>query len=113
MVRKLIARLYHKLSHADRAPQTAKHARKPGKAHRPRLHVEDLESRLTPSYLLPAFYQDLLHRAPDAGAAGFNNRLDSGVSPVLIAYEIETAASNEYRYGLVQSYFDRFLHRPG
>ena len=78
--------------------------------------VEQLEDRLTPStssILLPAFYQDLLNRASDAGAATFAAQLDAGVRPAQVAYQIETAAGNEYRFDLVQSYYARFLHRKG
>jgi hypothetical protein len=80
------------------------------------LRLEELESRLTPSnssILLPAFYHDLLNRVPDAGSAGYGAQLDAGVRASLVAYEIETAASNEYRLDLVQSYYVRFLHRQG
>src|SRR5207249_10625117 len=72
--------------------------------------VEQLEDRLTPStssILLPAFYQDLLNRASDAGAATFAAQLDAGVRPAQVAYQIETAAGNEYRFDLVQSYYAR------
>src|SRR5881227_3232674 len=80
------------------------------------LAVEQLEDRLTPStgsILLPAFYKDLLHRPPDAGATVFATQLDAGVRPAQVAYQIETAAGNEYRFDLVQSYYARFLHRKG
>src|SRR5438445_10670768 len=82
----------------------------------PPLAVEQLEDRLTPStssVLLPAFYHDLLHRAPDVGAGNFAAQLDAGVRPADVALQIETAAGNEYRFDLVESYFARFLHRKG
>jgi hypothetical protein len=80
------------------------------------LSAEALEDRLTPSTsstLLPAFYADLLHRAPDPGSGGYAQQLDSGVRPASVAFQIETASSNEYRYDLVQSYYEHFLHRLG
>src|SRR3979490_774741 len=90
--------------------RTAKKQLPVSKARRPKrsvwLRVEELESRLTPSnssVLLPAFYHDLLNRAPDPGAATFGIQLDTGVAASYVAYEIETAPGNEYRYDLVQS----------
>ena len=76
-----------------------------------RLGVEQLESRLTPSNLVTAFYQELLNRTPDAGgAAGFDAQLSAGVPAASVAYEIENAGS-EYHFDLVQTYYQHFLHR--
>jgi hypothetical protein len=63
--------------------------------------------------LVTAFYQDLLNRAPDAGAAGFDVQLSRGVSAATVAYEIETSPGNEYRMDVVQTYYQHFLHRTG
>src|SRR5580704_725675 len=87
-------------------------------AHQARLSVEALEDRLTPStssVLLPAFYGSLLNRQPDfPGASTFANELNiSTPSAGAVAFQIETANSNEYYYDLAQSYFVRFLHREG
>jgi hypothetical protein len=54
-------------------------------------------------------YRDLLGRAPDAGAAGFNAQLDSGTPASTVAYELDTSV--EYRFDLVQSYYNKLLHR--
>src|SRR5262245_59980928 len=120
MVRMLLARLYQglgKFGSARVKRETSSAANPAARARgKVRLHVEGLESRVTPSNgsaLVPAFYHDLLHRPPDPGATGFLNAIDGGTRASVIAYQIETAAGNEYRYGLVQSYFVRFLHRPG
>src|SRR5947199_403129 len=58
------------------------------------LSAEALEDRLTPSTsstLLPAFYADLLHRAPDPGSGGYAAQLNAGVRPASVAFQIETA----------------------
>lgn len=78
------------------------------------LTVEALENRLVPTtsaVLLPAIYQDLLHRAPDAGAAGYAAQLDNGISPAVVAYEIETAPSNEFRLDVAANDYVALLHR--
>ncbi len=80
------------------------------------LSAEALEDRLTPSTsstLLPAFYADLLHRAPDPGSGGYAQQLDAGIRPAAVAYQIETDPGNEFRFDLVQSYYEHFLHRLG
>src|ERR1700676_2537914 len=86
--------------------------------HQAQPSVEALEDRLTPSgssVLLPAFYGSLLNRQPDfPGASTFANELNSGTpSAGTVAFQIETANSNEYYFDLVQSYYTRFLHRQG
>jgi hypothetical protein len=87
------------------------------RAQRLQLTVEQLENRLVPtgvsSVLLPAFYQDLLNRAPDAGAAGYANQLDQGVPGSAVAYEIETAGGNEFRLNVVANDYQHLLHRQG
>jgi hypothetical protein len=87
-------------------------------AHQARPTVEALEDRLTPSnspLLLPAFYQALLNRQPDFPAAtAYFNQMSAGTPGAnVVAFEIETAQSHEFYYDLVQSYFERFLHREG
>jgi hypothetical protein len=80
-----------------------------------RLAVELLEDRLVPTVsgaLLPAFYQDLLHRAPGPGSVGQAIQLDEGVNPALVAYQIETGPGNEFRSDVVAADYERFLHRP-
>jgi hypothetical protein len=89
-----------------------------GSSNRPRLQLEALEDRLTPStnaVLLPAFYQALLNRGPDfPGATTFANEINSGTpSPRIVALQIETAAGHEYYTDLVESWYVRFLRRQG
>ncbi|MCI0462826.1 MAG: FG-GAP-like repeat-containing protein [Gemmataceae bacterium] len=56
-------------------------------------------------------FADLLHRAPDAaGLASLGSQLASGASRAQIA--LAMVASPEYREGLVQTNFERFLRRP-
>src|SRR5439155_26417088 len=110
MMRNLLARLYDTLGN-HRTQGTA--------AKKRQCHplAESLEGRVTPStssVLLPAFYQDLLQRAPDYPAAtSYANQLDSGAQSSQVAYQIETASTQEYFKDLVQSYFTRYLHRQG
>jgi len=79
--------------------------------------LEQLEDRLTPannSVALPVLYQALLNRQPDfPGASGLAAQLANGVSVESVAYQIETAPTNEFRFDLVESYYLRFLHREG
>jgi hypothetical protein len=56
-----------------------------------------------------AVYQLLLHRAPDPGAAAWVNALNQGISRASVVLAIES--STEYRGLVVQSLFQRFLHR--
>jgi hypothetical protein len=89
-----------------------------GSTNRPRLQLEALEDRLTPStnaVLLPAFYQALLKRGPDfPGATTFANEINSGTpAPGTVALQIETAVGHEYYTDLVQSWYVGFLHRQG
>src|SRR5439155_10042480 len=83
-----------------------------------RLLVELLEDRCVPaltptsSVLMPAFYKALLQRDPDyPGASGLAAKIDQGVPPAAVAWEIQTAPSNEFRYRLVDGYYARFLRR--
>ena len=85
---------------------------------RPRLIVEVLEDRCVPALtptstvLVPAFYKALLNRDPDyPGANGLVAKIDQGVPPAAVAWEIQTTPSNEFRYRLVDSYYARFLRR--
>ena len=85
----LLARLYDILGDGRTA----------GAAHKRQWHplTESLESRLTPStssVLMPAFYQDLLHRAPDYPAAtSYASQLDVGAQHP--AADFETAGNRE------------------
>jgi hypothetical protein len=56
-----------------------------------------------------ALYQILLHRPADAGAAGWVSLLQQGVSPAMVALDIES--STEYRSIEVQNLFQHYLHR--
>jgi len=67
----------------------------------------------TSAALVAAFYNDLLHRAPDPGSAYFVQQLDSGVTPAKVAYEIETDPGNEYRMDLVAQDYQTLLKRVG
>ncbi|HEV3447868.1 MAG TPA: DUF4214 domain-containing protein, partial [Gemmataceae bacterium] len=59
---------------------------------------------------LNALYADVLHRTVDAGGrTSFDQLLGMGVSRIYVANVILT--SQEYRQDLVQSYYQRFLHR--
>ncbi len=59
--------------------------------------------------LVENFYEVLLGRPADAGAAGFVGELDAGVAPVVVALQLE--ASLEYREDQVQALYQRYLHR--
>src|SRR5439155_19043556 len=90
----------------------------PVKSPRLRLLVELLEDRCVPaltptsSVLMPAFYKALLQRDPDyPGASGLAAKIDQGVPPAAVAWEIQTTPSNEFRYRLVDGYYARFLRR--
>src|SRR5207245_1722122 len=58
-----------------------------------------------------ALYRDALNRAADAGGrAAFLAALANGMSRQAVADAI--FHSDEYRQDLIQSYYQRFLHRP-
>src|SRR5262249_44087274 len=109
MVKNLVARLYCALGNRRahrRRPQRNSPTCSTKPAHmRVDVRVEKLEDRLTPSnssVLLPAFYRDLLSRAPDYPAASFYaNELDSGVDPAQVALQLETSSTHEYWTDLV------------
>src|SRR5436309_12829883 len=90
----------------------------PAKPARTRLTLELLEDRCVPALtptsgvLIPAFYRALLHREPDPGSSGLAAKIDAGVAPAAVAWEIETAPSNEFRYRLVSDYYAQYLRRP-
>jgi hypothetical protein len=82
--------------------------------------LETLEDRCVPAtgspsgVLVPAFYQSLLGRAPDyPGASGFTLQLDRGVLPEAVALQVMDSPSNEFRYGVVDADYVRFLGRHG
>ena len=50
----------------------------------------------TSAVLVPAFYRALLHREPDPGSSGLAAKIDNGVPAAAVAWEIETAPSNEF-----------------
>ena len=90
------------------------------RAARTPMALETLEDRCVPAtgspsgVLVPAFYQSLLGRAPDyPGASGFTLQLDRGVLPEAVALQVMDSPSNEFRYGVVDADYVRFLGRHG
>jgi hypothetical protein len=80
-------------------------------ARQPSLPAEWWNNGSSNSVLLPAFYWDLLDRAPDASAAGFAAQFLQGADPAVVAREIET--SPEYRLDVAADDYLRLLHRQG
>jgi predicted outer membrane repeat protein len=59
--------------------------------------------------LVESFFEVLLNRLADPGAAGFVNELNNGTTASTVALQIE--GSGEYLENQVQALFQRYLHR--